>query len=161
MGNRSEALAARIEQGAGGLAAFAATITDEEWGKPVSSTDQRTVGVIVHHVADVYPIEVDLAEKLAAGEKIEGVTWAAIAEMNAGHASTNAAVSKAEALEHLAASSKRAAERVRAFADDSLDNAAEVSLYGDPPLTAQFFLEDHAVRHSWHHLAKIRAALGR
>jgi hypothetical protein len=27
------------------------------------------------------------------------------------------------------------------------------------PLTCQFFLEDHAVRHSYHHLAGIRAAL--
>jgi len=28
-------------------------------------------------------------------------------------------------------------------------------------LTCQFFLEDHAVRHSYHHLARIRKALGR
>ena len=26
---------------------------------------------------------------------------------------------------------------------------------------AQFVIEDHALRHSWHHLARIRAALGR
>jgi hypothetical protein len=26
---------------------------------------------------------------------------------------------------------------------------------------AYFFLEDHAVRHSYHHLARIQAALGR
>jgi len=25
-------------------------------------------------------------------------------------------------------------------------------------MTAQFVIEDHALRHSWHHLAKIRAA---
>jgi hypothetical protein len=36
-----------------------------------------------------------------------------------------------------------------------------VSLNSDAPLTCQFMLEDHAVRHSYHHLAKIRAALGR
>jgi hypothetical protein len=34
-----------------------------------------------------------------------------------------------------------------------------VSLYGDAPVTCQFMLEDHAVRHSYHHLAGIRAAL--
>ena len=27
------------------------------------------------------------------------------------------------------------------------------------PLTAQFLIEDHALRHSWHHLAKIKAVL--
>jgi hypothetical protein len=34
-------------------------------------------------------------------------------------------------------------------------------MYGNAPLTCQFWLEDHAVRHSFHHLAKIRAALKR
>jgi hypothetical protein len=34
-----------------------------------------------------------------------------------------------------------------------------VSFYADAPLTCQFFIEDHALRHSYHHLAKIRAAL--
>jgi hypothetical protein len=34
-------------------------------------------------------------------------------------------------------------------------------LNSDAPLTCQFMLEDHAVRHSYHHLAGIRAALGR
>ena len=29
------------------------------------------------------------------------------------------------------------------------------------PVTAQFVVEDHAVRHSWHHLARIRTAVGR
>jgi hypothetical protein len=34
-----------------------------------------------------------------------------------------------------------------------------VSLYGDAELTCQFILEDHAVRHSYHHLARLRAAV--
>jgi hypothetical protein len=34
-----------------------------------------------------------------------------------------------------------------------------VSLNSDAPLTCQFFLEDHPVRHSYHHLAAIRRAL--
>ena len=34
-----------------------------------------------------------------------------------------------------------------------------VSLYEDAPLTCQFVLEDHAVRHSYHHLMLIRKAL--
>ena len=29
------------------------------------------------------------------------------------------------------------------------------------PLTTQFFIEDHALRHRFHHLANIEAALGR
>ena len=160
MGKRSEALAARIEQGADGLAAFAEGLSESEW-KRVVPPDGRTVGVIVHHVASVYPIEIQLASTLADGKAISGVTWTAIADMNAGHAKENGACGKAETVALLRKNSREAARAVRAMADEVLDRAAPVSLNGDAPLTAQFFIEDHALRHSWHHLAKIRGALGK
>ncbi len=50
---------------------------------------------MVHHVASVYPIEVDQAKTLGAGDPIEGVTWPVIHDMNAKHASDSAAVSTA------------------------------------------------------------------
>jgi DinB family protein len=151
-------LADRIEQGAAALATFADGLNDSEWRTPCPG-DGRTVGVIVHHVGNVYPIEVELAQVLAAGKPIEGVTWAVIADVNAKHAKEKAAVTKAEAVAFLRKNSKAAADAVRLFTDEQLDRANTVSLYGDPPLTAQFFIEDHALRHSWHHLAKIKAAL--
>ena len=43
------------------------------------------------------------------------------------------------------------------FTDEQLDQAAPFSLSFGAPVTAQFVIEDHALRHSWHHLAKIRA----
>ena len=52
-----------------------------------------------------------------------------------------------------------AAAAIRALSDEELDQNAPVSLNSDAPLTCQFVLEDHAVRHSYHHLAKIKAAL--
>ncbi len=55
--------------------------------------------------------------------------------------------------------SAAAAEAIRALSDEELDRVATISLYGDAPLTCQFMLEDHAVRHSYHHLARIQAAL--
>jgi hypothetical protein len=58
-------------------------------------------------------------------------------------------------------SSRDAANAVRAFTDEELDRAAPFSLSFGAPVTAQFVIEDHALRHSWHHLARIRAALGR
>jgi hypothetical protein len=54
-----------------------------------------------------------------------------------------------------------AAGAIRALTDAELDRAATVSLYDDAVLTCQFVLEDHAVRHSYHHLATIRAAVRR
>ncbi|OFW13759.1 MAG: hypothetical protein A3F69_01670 [Acidobacteria bacterium RIFCSPLOWO2_12_FULL_66_10] len=160
MGQRANALAERLEQGADALAVFAKTLSDAEWQKPTSK-DGRTVGVIVHHVASVYPIEIDLARQLASGKAITGVTWDAVDEMNAKHAREHAAVGKDEALALLARNSRTAAAAIRDLSDTELDRAAPVSLNGDAPLTTQFLLEDHAVRHSYHHLARIRKTLGR
>jgi hypothetical protein len=158
---RALALAAHLEDGARALAAFASTLTDAEWRTPFSASDKRKIGVIVHHVASIYPLEIQLAQVLASGQPIKDVTWDAVAEVNAGHAKEHDGVTKEAALELLARNSAAAAAAVRALSDDDLARAAPVSLYGDAPLTCQFFLEDHAVRHSYHHLARIRKALGR
>jgi hypothetical protein len=158
---RAEMLADRIEEGAAGLAAFAEGLSEAEWRTPVSGSDRRPVGVIVHHVASVYPIEIDLARAIASGKAVTDVTWEVVAELNAKHAREQSAVSKASALELLHKNSREAASSVRCFSDDELNQAAPFSLSFGAPVTAQFVIEDHAIRHSWHHLATIRKRLGR
>jgi hypothetical protein len=159
MSARSNALADRLEQGAQALAALANGLTDEAWQVRIPK-DGRTVGVVVHHVANMYPIEIQLAQALAAGQPIAGVSWDDVHAINAAHATTQVAVTKPEALALLRTNSAAAATAIRALSDTELDRAAAVSLNSDAPLTCQFFLEDHAVRHSFHHLARIRAAVG-
>lgn len=161
MGRRAEALAARIEEGAGGLAAFAESLSDAEWGTPTTATDPRTVGQIVNHVALLYPVEIDLARTIGGGKAVTDVTWQVVAELNANHARQYARVTKAEALDLLVRNSREAAAVVRTFADDELDGAAPFALSYGAPVTGQFVLEDHAVRHSWHHLWRIRRTLAR
>jgi len=156
---RAEALAARLEAGAALLAELAESLTEAEWSTRVR--DGRTVGVIVHHVASMYPIEMDAAHTIASGKPLVGVTWEVIADINGKHAREHAAVGKAEALALLKQNSQVAASAIRRFTDTELDTAAPFSLSFDAPMTAQFVLEDHPVRHSWHHLARIKAALGR
>ena len=157
-GRRPQALADRLEQGALALERLADTLTDREWNAPVPG-DGRKIGIIVHHVASMYPLEMQLAMTLAGGNPIAGVTWDAVHAINAEHARTHDAVTKADAIALLRRNSAEAAQAIRALSDDELDRAATVSLNADAPLTCQFFLEDHPVRHSYHHAAKIRAAL--
>ena len=163
MSHRAESLASRIEEGAAGLVAFAAELSEVEWHTPISqgAGDRRSVGVIVHHVASVYPIEIDLARTIARGKSVADVSWEVVAELNAKHANDQAHVTKAAALELLRRNSSEAAAAVRAFTDEELDRAAPFSLSFGTPVTAQFVIEDHALRHSWHHLARIRATLGK
>ena len=155
---RADALATRLDDGARALIAFALSLSDAEWRTPMPH-DGRTLGVIVHHVASVYPIEIQLAQAVGQGQAVTGVTAKDIDEMNAKHAVDNASVTKEAAIELLERNSAAAAEAIRALTDEQLATAMPVSLYGDAPLTCQFVLEDHAVRHSYHHLARLRAAL--
>jgi hypothetical protein len=107
----------------------------------------------------MYPVEIQLAGLLAAGRPITDVTWDAVAAINRDHAADSDGITKEASLALLAENSAAAAAAIRAFTDEELDRAAPVSLNSDAPLTCQFMLEDHAVRHGYHHLAGIRAAL--
>jgi hypothetical protein len=158
MSKRSNALAERLEQGAQALADFASGLTEAEWQMRLPK-DGRKIGVIVNHVASVYPVEVLLALTIAEGKPITGVTADNVDEMNAEHAKKNDAVTKVETLELLRRNSAAAAIAIRELGDDDLDRAALASLYSDAPVTCQFVLEDHAVRHSYHHLARLRRAV--
>jgi hypothetical protein len=157
---RSRVLAERLERGARDLIALARTLTPAEWETRIPK-DGRKIGVLVHHVASMYPIEIKFALVLASGRPVEGVTWDDIHALNAQHARENDAVTKEAAIEALRANSETASAAVRSLSDAELDTAAAVSLNDDAPLTCQFFIEDHALRHSYHHLAGIRKALGR
>jgi hypothetical protein len=158
MTTRANALAERLEQGARELAAFAVTLTEAEWRTRIPG-DNRKIGVVVHHVAYMYPIEIQIAQTVAGGKPIAGLSWNDVHEINAKHAKENDAVTREEALELLRRNSAAAAAAIRALSDQQLDSAAPVSLNGDAPLTCQFVLEDHAVRHSFHHLAKIKGTV--
>ncbi|MDQ6893082.1 MAG: DinB family protein [Acidobacteriota bacterium] len=155
---QANALAERLEKGARALYELASELSDAEWQTRLPH-DGRKIGVVVHHVGNMYPLEIQLAQKIAAGEPIEGVTSATVDGINAAHAKEHDGVTKTEALNFLRRNSEAAAAAIRALSDEDLAQSATNSLYGDAPLTCQFFLEDHAVRHSYHHQAKIRAAL--
>jgi hypothetical protein len=160
MSNRSVVLADRLEQGVRALISFTSQLTDDEWRRPVPH-DWRTVGIVVNHVATIMPLEVDLAMTVVGGKAVVGLTWDTVHQLNAENARENRDIGREEALDLLRKNSGAAATTIRGLTDADLDRAAPVSMYSDAPLTAQFLLEDHAVRHSYHHLSKIRLAVKR
>jgi hypothetical protein len=158
MTRRTEALAERLEQGVHQLADLTRSLTEDQWQTRLPG-DGRKVGVVVHHVGTMYPIEIELALKLAAGQPVEGLTWHRVHQLNAVHAGEYDDVTKGEALALLMRNSMEAAAAIRALTDEELDRVAPVSLEADGPRSCQFMLEGHAVGHAWHHLAGIRRAL--
>ena len=119
MNPRAALLAQRLEAGALALASFAATLTEKEWATPVPK-DGRPIRVVVHHVASVYPLEIHLAQTVAGGNPVTGVTMDDVHRMNAAHASEHAGVSKAGAIDLLRRNSDAAAAAIRALDDEDL-----------------------------------------
>ncbi len=74
--------------------------------------------------------------------------------MNAGHAKEYEAVTKKRRSDEQHSSRGRDPS----LSDGELNRAAPVSLYFDAPLT-WLVLEDHALRHSYHHLGRLSRVL--
>jgi uncharacterized damage-inducible protein DinB len=159
MVNRAEKLAQRVEQVHRDLITLIESLSEKDWHTKIPG-DTRTVGVVLHHMASVLPVETQLFQTLAAGKAIQGVTLQAVAEMNAQHAAEFASCTPAETLALLKDNSVRACAAIRSLSDAELDQAAPVSLHWNAPLTAQYFIEDHPLCHSYHHLTIIHEVLG-
>ncbi len=158
MNTRAQTLAERVERGANELIAFVEGCSLAEWQTPVPG-DGRTVGVLAHHVASAYPVEMDLVAQLASGEAISGVSWEMVDQMNAEHAQAQANCTREETLGLLRQNSASAANGIRQLSDEQLDKAAPVSLNWDAPLTTQYFIEEHPISHPFRHLMDMRTAV--
>jgi hypothetical protein len=159
MGKRAEALVERVVQGHQKLIEIIEGCSEIEW-HTYSPAEGRSVGCWSINVASMLPAEVDLFKVLASGNPITEVTTDMVDHINAEHAHENGQVSREETLELLKRNSKMAVAAIRALNDEELDRAASVSLHADAPLTTQYFIEDHPLGHSFHHLASIRATIG-
>lgn len=159
MNMRSEALAQRVLEGHRRLIDFIEGCSDAEWVTRVPN-EERPVGVVIHHVASMLPIEVDFIKILASGKAIAGITSDEVDQMNAQHADENVSSTKDETLAILKRNSEITIAAIRKLTDEQLDRAATVSLHWEVPLTTQYFIEDHPLTHSYAHLSSIRDALG-
>jgi hypothetical protein len=155
MASRAKALAQGVEQAHQELMTFIAGCSEKDWETYIPD-EGRSVGLLVHHVASVLPAEIELVEMLASGKPITGVTPAAVDQMNAQHAEEHVGCSREETLELLRRNSAAALAAIGTLGDDQLDRAATVSLHWDAPLTAQYFIEEHPLLHSYHHLTETR-----
>ena len=92
--------AADIEAARDRLIAFVAGCNEEEWHAAPLDGDPRPVAVVVDHVADSYEYLAGWIRQLVIGQPVE-VTGEIVDDLNAEHAARAAAVSQAEATEHL------------------------------------------------------------
>ena len=159
MSTRAEELARRVERGAAELIATVEGLSDAEWAT-ICPDEQRSVGVLVHHVGAAYPDEADIITALASEGGIPGLTWEAVDQGNREEASRHSEVDKATAIALVRENAAKAATVVRGLTDEQMDRVAPTELHWGAPLTVQFFVEHHPIAHPYMHLESIRAALG-
>ncbi len=159
MSARAEELARRVERGAAELIAAVEGLSDAQWATNCLD-EQRSVGVLVHHVGAAYPDEADIITALASEGGMPGLTGDAVDQANREEASSHTEVDKATAIALVRENVATAAAVVRGLTDEQLDRVAPTDLHWGAPLTVQFFVEHHPIAHPYIHLESIRAALG-
>lgn len=142
------AYAADIEAARDRLIAFVGSCTEQEWRAAPLDGDPRPVAVVVDHVADSYEYLAGWIRQLAAGEPVE-VSGEIVDDLNAEHAAQAAAISPAEATEHLRGSGAAISALIGGLSPDELAAGD-----GRVRLFAQI-----AIRHADNHRTDIEAAL--
>ena|SRR5215831_3049987 len=140
--------ASDIDEARERLVAFTAGCTEEQWNAAPLDGDPRPVGVVVDHVAHSYEYLAGWMRQVLAGEAVT-VNSDVVDALNAEHAARAAAVTPAEATEHLRRSGTAISQLVAGCTAGELQ-AGE----GRVERLAQI-----AIRHADDHRAEIEAAL--
>jgi len=158
MGKRSESLVNRIREGTSEVIKFVQACSDKDWETRVEN-DDRTVGVLCHHVASAYLVELNVLNALKEGNGLAGVTWDMVNQGNAQHAKEHPNPTKTDTIELLKENSEIIAAVVDELSDEQLDAVGPISINHNAPLSVQFFIEEHPIAHPYYHLDSIKAAI--
>ncbi len=155
MGEQAAALATRFEQTNEEIMGAIAAFSETRW-QQVAQQDQRSLGVLCHHIGSAYAFATRLVQTLARGEPLPELTMAQINAFNAQHAQQFAACAKAETLAVLAQNGAAAAAAVRGLSDEHL---ARTGVLLGQPMSTQQLIEYLLVGHAQDHWRSIREGL--
>lgn len=158
MSERAQALAERFEQINGEMIAFAEGCDEATWQTLVPE-EQRTVGVVIHHVVSAYPVVGGWITSLAAGQPV-AITREQIDHLNDRHKERFAHPDRGEVVTLLRSNGAAASEFIRSLDDAQLDGKAPFGPAGGRPLSAARVAEEVYIGHPSGHLAGLRKALG-
>ena len=116
--------------------------------------ENRSIGVIAHHVADTEHFIVDRIYLMLEGRLLPRVDFH---DLNARHAADHSHATRADVLELLRSNEQSIPARVRAIPDEALDVVHETPA---GPATIAQRLERTLIGHMKMHEGSIRAALG-
>lgn len=152
-------LLAQVEEAATATTAVIEKCSEANW-KTAVPEEERTVGVVLHHIAYAIPFVVAWACKLAQGEGAPAISYEDIHGLNHQHAKAQANVDKATTLALLHTNAQAAQEQLSQLTDADLQVAATFPLIGGQAITTQQMVQWFLVNHAHNHLATIHKALG-
>lgn len=158
---RSARYAAEFEAAQDEFIRLVESLSPEQWRRPgrnypsrLNDEDEdRTVGVIAHHVAVSGPTIIERIQLMVAGRALPPADFRAL---NARHAAEQADVSKDDVLRLLKDTRGQIGAAVRAIPDDQLDQVRETPA---GPMSVAQRLERVLVGHIKAHQGSIEAAL--
>lgn len=136
--------------------ALASGCSQAEWTTHCIN-EQRPVGVMFDHIAEVNPEVVRWVEEFLNGRPVE-LTLETVAQRNAEHARRAPARPQSETVADLRSGSARTSEFLRALTDEQLGLTQEFGWAGTKDVR---WVAGAAVRHPKNHLNSIKEALGR
>jgi hypothetical protein len=160
MPRRVDKLADELERVNAEVVAFTEGLTDAAWTTYVPN-EQRSVGVLIQHIAFGYAAETDLVRAILTGEAVPDIyaSRAALDAFNARHAQELQAGARADAVRALREEADATCRFLRALDDADLDRSRPIGLWNDADISVGFLIERIVLGHPITHLNSIRAAL--
>jgi hypothetical protein len=159
---RAQDLAARLEGATDLLIALVEPCSEEQW-RAICTNEERSVGVMVHHIATSVPLVLSWAELIGQGQPMLSVTMDTVNHGNAQHAAQYANPDKSATIDLLRRNTAAAADRIRGLSDEQLDRTAPFGVFGGQPVSAQMLIElimiGHIQGYPHSHLSHIEVAL--
>jgi hypothetical protein len=160
MGQRVGQLADQFEVVHREVVTFCEGLSESDWVTVVPS-EQRTVGVLIQHIAIGYTAESALIRAIVTGQPLPAIynDRALLDEANARDAVDLLPGIKADALTSLDRHARRTVRFLRSLSDEDLAMSDEVGIFGGARWTVENLIERIILGHPKSHLAGIREAL--
>lgn len=151
-------LATQLTQATTDLLAVAEACDAAQWHTRCPN-EERSVGVLVHHVATNHAVIQDWIERVVTAQPAPPVTQESIDHANARHAAVYAHVAATDTRALLRQNSAAVIAYIGTLTDADLARTTHLPIFGAQPISAQRLIEFLLIGHTLGHLASITAAL--
>lgn len=152
-------LLAQVNEAAEATAAVIEKCSAEQW-QMIVPEEERTAGVVLHHIVFAMPLVAQWANQLAHDQGAPGVSFDDIHALNAQHAAEQAQVEAATTLALLKTNAAAAKAQLESLTDAELQITAPFALLDGQEISAQQMVQWFLVNHAHNHLATIHQAIG-